>query len=108
VTKTVLVNRNNLVYFPNAFSPNGDELNDIYTMSIGDGVREILDFRIYDRWGSEVFSAQNCVIEGPGSCEWDGTFRGQALTRQLLVYFAEVELVDGTKKIFSGGIQIIR
>ncbi|MEM9992469.1 MAG: gliding motility-associated C-terminal domain-containing protein, partial [Bacteroidota bacterium] len=48
------------VYVPNAFSPNGDGVNDLFEASIGQGEAEQL--RIFDRWGNLVYS---------GSSAWD-------------------------------------
>lgn len=56
-------------FMPTAFTPNGDNLNDILKPYIpGGSVME--DFRIYNRWGQVVFSTD---ISGEG---WDGRFKG--------------------------------
>lgn len=56
---------------PNAFSPNGDGLNDIFRPAIESGcpVRGYL-FRIFNRWGQLIFSTTT-----PGS-GWDGFIKG--------------------------------
>jgi gliding motility-associated-like protein len=54
------------VYFPNAFTPNNDGLND-YFSPIG---KDIVDFnmRIYNRWGQEIFKTNNL------NQTWDGSY----------------------------------
>jgi len=56
------------IYFPNAFSPNGDEYNPLF-MPVGQNV-QAYEFEIYNRWGELVFRTDN-LEEG-----WDGTFKG--------------------------------
>src|SRR5690606_37863556 len=54
---------------PNAFTPNGDGLNDVFQIQNLD-FEKILAFRIYNRYGQLVFETNN-VKEG-----WDGTING--------------------------------
>jgi gliding motility-associated-like protein len=58
------------IFLPDAFSPNNDTKNDVYRiLEYGGGV--ILgEFRIYNRWGQEIFSTRE-ITKG-----WDGTFKG--------------------------------
>ncbi len=57
------------IYVPNAFTPNGDGVNDIFQPK-GFGVVEY-ELNIFDRWGEKVFSTKE-FTEG-----WDGTFQGR-------------------------------
>ncbi len=59
------------LFLPNAFSPNGDGLNDYYKPAAA-GLNAYI-FEIYDRWGQLVYS------DAPESKGWDGTFRGEVL-----------------------------
>jgi gliding motility-associated-like protein len=60
------------VILPNAFSPNGDGVNDIFRAKVYDAVT---DFRmaVYGRWGQLVFETNNPEMG------WDGTQRGNQL-----------------------------
>ena len=58
----------NPVFIPDIFSPNGDGNNDVLKVR-GFGLRKI-DFKIYNRWGEEVFSTKTADIG------WDGNYRG--------------------------------
>ena len=58
-----------VVFLPNAFSPNGDGINDYYK-PICAGLNSYI-FEIYNRWGEQVYS------DTPESMGWDGTFRGK-------------------------------
>lgn len=64
---------------PNAFTPNGDGLNDCF------GVRHLapiqdLDFRIYNRYGQLIFRTSD-----PSAC-WDGTFKGEPQNSGAFAY----------------------
>lgn len=62
-----------LFVFPNAFTPNQDGHNDVFCYRLVGGLRQIVQFQIFTRWGQLVFST-NTVGRG-----WDGTFKGSAL-----------------------------
>lgn len=57
------------VKVPDAFSPNGDGVNDVFTIFEGN-YADIFDIKIYNRWGEVVFSS-------PNNKAWDGTFKGK-------------------------------
>jgi len=60
-----------VVLAPNAFTPNGDGKNDRFTYKAMGGLKEVHYFKIYNRWGAEVFSTNTF---GTG---WDGTVKGK-------------------------------
>jgi gliding motility-associated-like protein len=76
------------IYVPNAFSPNGDGVNDVFGMK-WDGL-SIVEFRfsIFDRWGGEVFSGEGI------SSGWDGKKAGKECPGGVYVYKI-VYSVDG-------------
>jgi len=71
---TIYVDRS--IYSPNVFSPNQDGINDFFYLLSGYPVIDISEFRIFDRWGGQVFEAidisTNDEISG-----WDGTSNGK-------------------------------
>ncbi|MEM6723829.1 MAG: gliding motility-associated C-terminal domain-containing protein [Bacteroidota bacterium] len=104
---TVEVNKVRPVYIPNAFTPNGDGVNDQFLVFGGRAVAQVQRLVIYDRWGELVFEANNIPTDAP-SFGWDGTFRGQALNPGVLVYYTEVEFIDGVVEVYKGDVTIIR
>lgn len=71
------------VFLPKAFTPNGDELNDVYGISNPQVVPNLIAFEIYDRWGSRVFATDSAFDT------WDGSFLGQPLNAGVFVYRLE-------------------
>ena len=102
------VDRDQTIYIPNAFSPNGDGINDVFTLySDARFSPMISELRIYDRWGNEVFAN----FDFPPNNEafgWKGDFRGQAHNSAIFVYHAIVEFVDGSTSFFEGDITLMK
>ena len=101
-TINITSNCSGSVYFPNAFTPNGDNLNDVFGI-IGDlsGIRDY-ELIIYGRWGQKIFSSKNPLEK------WDGTYKGKALTSQTCVWVASFTINNRLPQIEKGTITIIR
>ena len=54
----VLVDYDANIGLPTAFSPNGDGKNDIFRL-VGAGFERLQEFRIFNRWGQELFHTNN-------------------------------------------------
>jgi len=89
---TITVSESSLS-MPNAFSPNGDGINDIYKAK--DGYKSIVKFKavIYNRWGQKIFEWNN-PAEG-----WDGTIHGKDAKQG--VYFVHVEAKGADGRTFN-------
>ncbi len=90
----------NVLFIPNTFSPNGDELNDTFC-PLGENIHSI-QWSVYDRWGTPLFYTDE--INGA----WDGTYQGKASPTGTYFYTAEVQFEDGEIKNKRGDISIIR
>jgi gliding motility-associated-like protein len=95
------------VYIPNSFSPNGDGINDLFTVYGNEAVRAIRQFAVYDRWGNALYLQRNLPVNDP-SAGWDGTFRGRLMDPGVYVYTIELELVDGSTRLYKGDVQLTR
>ncbi len=96
------------VWVPNAFSPNGDNINDqVWIFGSKAEVTRINVFQIFDRWGNRVFENTN-FQPNDSSKGWNGMYQDQKCNPGVYVYWAEVELIDGQKWIIKGDITLIR
>jgi len=104
----VTVDKQRRIFFPNAFSPNGDGVNDVFTV-FGDvpNVQQIRRLAVFDRWGALIFEREDLVPNDPDT-GWDGTVAGQQLGRGIYVYVAEVEFLDGEVLDFAGDVLLLR
>lgn len=98
---TVVVFDETRYVFPKAFSPNGDGVNDLFQMlSVGDV--ELVEFRIYSRWGTLVHD-----IPAP----WDGTYENTEQPMGTYVYKAVINITTAagtTTETVQGGFTLVR
>lgn len=119
----LLVRKDRPVYFPNAFSPNGDNVNDIWFIGGDlDQIDFIDDFFVFDRWGEAVHTGTQLspngtpVTTGDGarflpndpSFGWDGMLNGKPMNPQVLVYTATVHFTDGEVVVYKGDFVLMR
>ena len=91
--------REDLLNIPNAFSPNGDGINDVWNI-IGKEFFPGIEVTIYNRWGQAVWkSARGYPVP------WDGRSRGKTLPVDSYHYL--IELHDGTRSII-GNVTLLR
>ncbi len=84
-TLEIEVLNNFQIIIPDAFTPNGDGLNDLFHAVII-GLIQVQDITIYNRWGEQVFYATE---RGAG---WDGTYRG--VPQEMGTYIVVVRILD--------------
>ncbi len=90
------------IYIPNAFTPNGDGLNDVFKIET---LAEFSEFHlyIYNRWGEQIFYSED---KNKG---WDGTFKGKVVPNGVYVYQVTGIIKDTNKQIKRNGtITILR
>ncbi len=88
------------IFFPNAFSPNGDGINDVLRVR-GNGIQEVF-WVIQNRWGEEVFRAN---AEGD---VWDGTFNGKLVDPDVYGYILRVTCFSGEVYTEQGNVTVLR
>lgn len=86
---------------PNAFTPNGDGINDTFR-PLAVGYQNVRFFRVYNRYGQKIFYT-DAFDKG-----WDGTFNGQQC--DLGVYYWSLGVKDrfGNDKELKGDVTLIR
>ncbi|MCB0707515.1 MAG: gliding motility-associated C-terminal domain-containing protein [Saprospiraceae bacterium] len=100
------VNKIRQVYTPNAFSPNFDGINDVFTVYGGKAVNQVKNLQVFDRYGSLMFRAQNFPA-GDEANGWDGLVGGKMAQSGIYVYVAEVEFIDGVVEVVKGDVLLI-
>lgn len=95
------------VYVPNIFSPNGDSNNDELVVLGGNNIKNIVFWRIFDRWGNLVHEAENFQPNDP-NYGWDGNFNGSPLNPAVFVFYLELEYANGQKGILEGDVLLMR
>src|SRR5206468_1227689 len=89
------------VFVPSAFTPNGDRKNDVLHL-IAPGFKQLLYFRIYNRWGQVLFET------GDLNAGWNGTFQNKALASDVYVWIAAGIDINNRKHEKKGTVLLIR
>ena len=95
------------VFFPNAFSPNDDGINDVFIPFHNGDVAQVVYFKIFDRWGGLVF--ENFGFQpNDFTAGWAGKLAGQPANPGVYVWMAEVVFRDGFVQLLEGDVVLIR
>jgi gliding motility-associated-like protein len=93
-------------FIPNAFTPNGDGLNDYFRVN---GLYKNITFNmvVYDRWGQMVFQSKN-IDQG-----WDGIYNGQYCPPESYVWVVKIsflgqDILTQGDVVFKGTVTIVR
>jgi gliding motility-associated-like protein len=106
-SNVVCVDNCPLYRLPNAFTPNGDNQNDLFVPTVSCFVASV-DFQIFNRWGQLVFSTQDPQLN------WNGAnLNGEALEQSTYYYRCQVfeQRVGGivpSPELLSGYIELLR
>lgn len=106
-SNVVCVDNCPLYRLPNAFTPNGDNQNDLFVPTVSCFVASV-DFQIFNRWGQLVFSTHDPQLN------WNGAnLNGEALEQSTYYYRCQVfeQRVGGivpSPELLSGYIELLR
>ena len=87
---------------PSAFTPlsEGDGNNVVYVRGLG--IKQLRQFRIFNRWGEEVFFTDDLHTG------WDGTIGGVVQNQDTYSYYVEAEMFDGSVRTKKGNVVLIK
>jgi gliding motility-associated-like protein len=85
---------------PNAFTPNGDEVNDRFRVVIFGNIT-LQNLQVFNRWGQKVYDSSDS--EG-----WDGLYNGEDAPSDVYAFIASMELPDGRIEKVRGDVTLIR
>lgn len=88
-------------FIPNAFSPNGDNLNDEFKI-VNFGYDQLLEFKLFNRWGEKVFETIN------PETGWNGIYKNQPADAGTYYYYIRIAFQNGSVKTFKGDVTLIR
>lgn len=101
-TIRVKIDPNFSFYVPNAFTPNGDFVNDFFQAK-GEGIKQY-EMLIFNRWGNIVWRATDL------SESWDGTTNRGRDEAPVDIYVYKVNLIDvfNEQRVYIGKVALIR
>jgi gliding motility-associated-like protein len=97
-TKVTVQGSTSNILVPNAFSPNGDGINDTWVITnLSNYPGATVD--VYDRYGHSVFHSEN------NSKNWDGTYNGKPVP--MATYYYIIDPKNNQKKM-SGSVTVFK
>jgi gliding motility-associated-like protein len=100
------IDRDPRYYIPNVFSPNGDDINDIFTIVANREVRIVNSLTVYDRWGGVMWEDKDFIADG--SRGWDGSSGDALMQPGVYVWRIEIEFQDGSTEMLAGDVTLLR
>lgn len=97
----VSVDREGNLFIPSAFTPNGDGKNDLFKV-VNITFQKVVEFRVYNRWGQEVFNTTN------SRGGWNGTWKGVSQDMGTYHYLIRVVIAGDDIRTFKGNVTLIR
>ncbi len=100
-----LVIKNNDCHFsiPNAFTPNGDGINDLWIIPIANtNCFKQVDVYVYNRYGSLVYKQLNY------QSNWNGTYRSKPVPDATYYYVVKAISINGDEQVLRGNLTILR
>ncbi len=99
VSNTIAVEKPLALYAPNAFSPDGDGVNDFFSIK-GQGA-ENFSLEVYNRWGQMVYQSDDL------NEQWNGEYRGSQVPMGTYVYQVKAINVSGDKTMVKKGSVVL-
>ncbi|TXC81959.1 T9SS type B sorting domain-containing protein [Luteibaculum oceani] len=99
----ILLMRESSIDVPDAFTPNGDGINDVIYPD-GWALDQVQEFRVYNRNGELVWFGTGTKEEA----SWDGTYKGQNQPADTYYYTVTVKTLLGTEEVGRGEFSLIR
>lgn len=103
----ITVSQREGIFAPNIFTPNGDQVNDTWTIYTEDFNAHIVTISIYDRWGGLLYSRSDIPTNDP-SLGWDGRSNEKEVGPGVYVFMAIIQLSGGDELRMGGDITVVK
>ena len=99
--KYLIVQDENLVYVPNFFTPNGDDINDGFKPVLSTNDVTYYQFMVFNRWGEIIFNTNNPLDA------WDGSHNGNLVKQDVYTWKLKVRFnKEVTIRLHAGTITV--
>lgn len=104
ISQPMVIEPEFVFFAPNAFTPNGDGINDLFQVTGTGIISDGFEMWIYDRWGNLIYSTNDI------SKAWDGKTKSgsEEIMQDVYVWKINLKSWDGTKKNFVGHVTVVR
>lgn len=95
------------VFIPTAFSPNGDGVNDTFSIFGNEDLVKVQSLRIFNRWGQLLYNGTEQPPDAP-AVGWDGNTRSGQAPNGVYIYTVELLMKDDKVRTQRGTVTLIR
>ena len=88
-------------------TPNGDNINDFFTVYANPFLDVVEELMIFDRWGEMVFRRTD-IDHSVEELGWPGLLNGEPMNPAVFVYVAHVRWKDGERQTIYGDVTVVR
>lgn len=97
-TAIIQVNEEVIYYIPNTFTPDGDELNQLFQPIFTAGYDPYdFEMQIFNRWGEVIYETNDDAVG------WDGTFNGKVVQDGIYTWKIEFKTISSDERIMING-----
>jgi gliding motility-associated-like protein len=100
ISKSIFASGPMLLFIPNAFSPNNDQLNDFFNPNGRLSAKEYHIY-IYNRWGELLFESNDPKMA------WDGNYKNETCPQDVYTYWIDLVDVFGKRKTYRGTFTLL-
>ena len=105
VSDTTVVDNCTIVWAPNAFTPNGNNINDAFFAKASTSLVSF-EMLIFNKWGELIFETNDILVG------WDGTYKGKDCPQGVYVYLikwlGQGDITRDKKGRKVGSVSLIR
>lgn len=103
ILQVVTVHPDQIFYAPNAFTPNGDGINQTWKVYMGGYDFSNYDLSVFNRWGELIWHTNDV------DSEWDGTYKGSKVLDGIYTWsLVTKDIVTDKKYYYNGHLNIIK
>jgi gliding motility-associated-like protein len=88
------------IFVPNSFSPNGDQINDVFKAE-GDFISQY-SLKVFNKWGQLVFTSSD-ITHG-----WDGTYKNQPCPMDAYYFYISAQGIGSQSESLKGTVMLLR
>ena len=103
----VHVDKEAVIFVATGFTPNNDDINDYLYVQASEGVKRIVEFQVFDRFGQKVFQSNDTPVNDK-SFGWNGHFKNNFVDSGVFGWTLVVEFEDGERGSYQGNTTVIR
>lgn len=106
ITSQIRVLKKQPIFAPSAFSPNNDNVNDLFEIFTGPSIAYGQHLQIFNRWGQLVYDMRNNSANN--RLNWNGYIQGKLADSGVYIYVAKLQLENGNIEIQKGDFFLVK